>query len=82
MICEPNGKLFKKIKKFKPHVVFNALHGRFGEDGYIQALLESIKIRGERGAPQPFLTQAIKNLRGKGRAPPRAFHYRLLIGVR
>ena len=45
MICEPNGKLFKKIKKFKPHVVFNALHGRFGEDGYIQVVLESIKTK-------------------------------------
>ena len=26
----------KKLKLFKPDVVFNALHGRFGEDGYAQ----------------------------------------------
>ena len=45
IICEPDGKLIKKIKKFKPNVIFNALHGRFGEDGYIQAVLESIKVK-------------------------------------
>jgi D-alanine-D-alanine ligase len=33
------------LKNFKPHVVFNALHGRYGEDGYIQALLETEKIK-------------------------------------
>ena len=45
IICEPDGKLIEKIKSFKPHVVFNALHGRFGEDGYIQAILESLKVK-------------------------------------
>ena len=45
LICEPDGKLVKKIKSFKPSVVFNALHGRFGEDGYIQAILEASKIK-------------------------------------
>tara|TARA_B100000579_G_scaffold250528_1_gene206029 strand:- start:27 stop:947 length:921 start_codon:yes stop_codon:yes gene_type:complete len=43
--CEPDGKLIQKIKKFKPNVIFNALHGRFGEDGYIQAVLETVKIK-------------------------------------
>ena len=38
IICEPDGKLIKTIKNFKPDVVFNALHGRFGEDGYIQMI--------------------------------------------
>ena len=42
--CEPNKDLSKKIKSFKPDVVFNALHGQFGEDGYIQTVLESHKI--------------------------------------
>ena len=37
--------MLKKIKSFRPDVVFNALHGRFGEDGYIQAILETIKIK-------------------------------------
>jgi D-alanine-D-alanine ligase len=45
IICEPNGKLIKKIKRFKPDVVFNALHGRFGEDGYIQTILETLKVK-------------------------------------
>ena len=45
IICEPNGKLIEKIKSFKPNVVFNALHGRFGEDGYIQAILETTKVK-------------------------------------
>ena len=45
IICEPDGKLIKKIKSFRPDVVFNALHGRFGEDGYIQTILESAKVK-------------------------------------
>jgi len=45
IICEPDGKLLEKIRNFKPDVVFNALHGRFGEDGYIQAVLESAKVK-------------------------------------
>ena len=30
--------------KFKPDIVFNALHGRHGEDGIIQGVLEIMKI--------------------------------------
>ena len=44
-ICEPNNDLIKKIKTFKPDLIFNALHGRFGEDGYIQSILEKLKIK-------------------------------------
>jgi D-alanine-D-alanine ligase len=43
-ICEPNHNLFKVTKKFKPNIIFNALHGQFGEDGYIQSILENIGI--------------------------------------
>ncbi len=43
-ISEPDYKLFKNIKSFKPDIIFNALHGQFGEDGYIQTLLESTGI--------------------------------------
>ena len=42
-ICEPNSNLLKNIKSYKPDVVFNALHGQFGEDGYIQIILEVTK---------------------------------------
>jgi len=44
-IIEPNGNLIKNLRSFKPDVVFNALHGRYGEDGYIQSILESEKIK-------------------------------------
>ena len=44
-IINPRGDLIKKLKKFKPDVVFNALHGRYGEDGYIQSVLEFLKIK-------------------------------------
>ena len=44
VIVEPDNNLLKKIKSFKPDVIFNALHGQFGEDGYIQTIIESQKI--------------------------------------
>jgi len=43
-VCEPDNNLLKNIKSYKPEVIFNALHGQFGEDGYIQTILESQKI--------------------------------------
>ena len=43
-ISEPNSNLEKTIKKFNPDVIFNALHGQFGEDGYIQSILEQFKV--------------------------------------
>ncbi len=45
LICEPDSDLLRNIKKFKPHIVFNALHGQFGEDGYIQSVLEILKVK-------------------------------------
>ena len=44
-ISEPDGNLISTLRKFKPDFVFNALHGRYGEDGYIQSILESEKIK-------------------------------------
>ena len=44
-ITEPDGKFVKKLRSFKPDVVLNLLHGRYGEDGYIQSILESEKIK-------------------------------------
>ena len=43
-ISEPDDNLSKKIKNFRPKVIFNALHGQFGEDGYIQTILDRFKI--------------------------------------
>ncbi len=44
IICEPDRSLLNNIKLFKPDIIFNALHGQFGEDGYIQTILEIQKI--------------------------------------
>jgi D-alanine-D-alanine ligase len=41
---EPDHTLLKNLKIFKPDIIFNALHGQFGEDGYIQTILETQKI--------------------------------------
>ena len=43
-ISEPDNNLEKNIKQFKPAIIFNALHGQFGEDGYIQTILEKFQI--------------------------------------
>ena len=43
-ISEPDNNLEKIIKIFRPDVIFNALHGQFGEDGYIQSVLERFNI--------------------------------------
>ena len=44
-ILDPKIGFIKEIKRFKPDVIFNALHGRYGEDGYIQIILENEKIK-------------------------------------
>ena len=44
-IQEPNGNLIKNLRKFRPNIVLNLLHGRYGEDGYIQAILETEKFK-------------------------------------
>ena len=43
-ISEPSHYLFNLVKKYKPKIIFNALHGQYGEDGYIQSILENIGI--------------------------------------
>ena len=43
-ISEPANQLARNINQFKPNIIFNALHGQFGEDGYIQTILEGFKI--------------------------------------
>ena len=45
LTIEPNGYFVKKLRKFKPKLVLNLLHGRYGEDGYIQSILESEKVK-------------------------------------
>ena len=45
LLIEPDGSFVKKLRKFKPNLVLNLLHGRYGEDGYIQSILESEKVK-------------------------------------
>ena len=51
-----------ELIKFKPDVVFNALHGRYGEDGIIQGLLESLKIPYTHSGVQASSIAMDKNL--------------------
>ena len=44
-LADPCNNFFKIIESFKPDVIFNALHGRFGEDGYIQSILETLRVK-------------------------------------
>ena len=41
---DAKGYFANKLKKLKPKLVFNALHGKYGEDGFVQSILESLKI--------------------------------------
>ena len=41
---DPGDNLAQQLIDAKPDVVFNALHGRFGEDGTVQGLLELLRM--------------------------------------
>ena len=41
---DAKGYFVEELKKLKPKLVFNALHGKYGEDGFVQSILESLKI--------------------------------------
>ena len=41
---DAKGYFAEELKKLKPNIVFNALHGKYGEDGFVQSILESLKI--------------------------------------
>ena len=51
-ICEPNGTLINNLRSFKPNVVFNALHGRYGEDGYILIYMSGVRQMCLRDLPR------------------------------
>jgi len=39
---QPN--IIEQLREARPDVAFNALHGKWGEGGYVQAILETLKI--------------------------------------
>ena len=41
---DAQGPFVNKLKKIRPKVIFNALHGTFGEDGFVQSIFECLKI--------------------------------------
>jgi len=41
---DAKGYFVNELRKLKPKLVFNALHGKYGEDGFVQSILESLKI--------------------------------------
>ena len=41
---DARGNFINKLKKIKPDIVFNALHGKYGEDGFVQSILETLNI--------------------------------------
>ena len=41
---DAKGYFVEKLRKLKPKIVFNALHGKYGEDGFVQSILESLEI--------------------------------------
>ncbi len=43
-LFDPKIKSFFDIKKSNPNIIFNALHGEEGEDGYAQSFFEYSKI--------------------------------------
>ena len=44
-VIDPQINFIDKLRKIKPDIVFNALHGKYGEDGFVQSILEQEKIK-------------------------------------
>ena len=63
-LCEPKD-LDLSIKSFKPNIIFNGLHGQFGEDGYIQTILETYKIPYTHSGPLASLLAMNKEISKK-----------------
>ena len=69
---DPISQIEKNIKKINPDVVFNCLHGKFGEDGEIQKVLEKLKI--------PYTHSGVKssqNAMDKLKSKKISFYFRL-----
>lgn len=45
ILVDVDKSIAQTLIELKPHVCFNALHGKFGEDGTIQGLLETLGIK-------------------------------------
>lgn len=54
--------LLQVLQDFKPNVVFNALHGNFGEDGEIQGFLDMLQIPYTHSGVKPSVLGMHKDL--------------------
>ncbi len=63
-LCEPKN-MKRLIESFKPNIIFNALHGQFGEDGYVQTILETFKIPYTHSGPIPSMIAMDKEISKK-----------------
>ena len=45
IVINNKSQVSEKINELKPDFVYIALHGKFGEDGRVQAILEVLKYR-------------------------------------
>ena len=63
-LCEPKN-MKRLVESFKPNIIFNALHGQFGEDGYIQTILETFKIPYTHSGPIPSMIAMDKEISKK-----------------
>ena len=43
-VTRDSGKLFSELQQIRPNIIFNGLHGFFGEDGQIQSILNYLRI--------------------------------------
>ena len=59
---DAKGYFAERLKKIKPKAVFNALHGRFGEDGFVQSILETLKIPYTHSGVMPSILAMNKEL--------------------
>ena len=62
---DPQKNSLHNIRKISPDVIFNALHGQFGEDGYIQTILEGFKIPYTHSGVNPSAIAMDKDLSKK-----------------
>ncbi len=81
LLMDPKGDLVSKLSKIKPDIVFNALHGRYGEDGYIQSILELQKIKYTHSGVRPSSLAIDKVLskkifKQKGILTPKGFKFK------
>ena len=60
-VIDPQINFIDKLRKIKPDIVFNALHGKYGEDGFVQSILEQEKLNILILAFYPLVLPLIKN---------------------